>query len=940
MLLSGGRNRPLLVVQVLLVGCLWAVVPAAGSEFADSSLAAAVSEAVGQPVESLTEADLAALTQLVARERGIADLAGMGQLVSLQLLDLAGNEIQDLRPLSTLTQLRMLDLEGNRVRDLSPLASLPHLQSLILNDNEISDVSPLLALPALTNVELLGNPLTHGSLTAHIPALEARGVEVLNEGAQPGQPVAPVQGWEHLGPAAEQRQALSVRRLALAPSDPEVMYALTGNGLWRSTNGGAYWAPTTLMGKMQGVFVDAGDVNRVYVASSSGGWGPTEHLRSTDGGTTWECVVGVPGSLLSADAACPRRLYAVRAHFDPETMSGHRDFAVSHDDGDTWQEIGRVPGIPSEQSVHVHAADPAIVYLVAKHGDGLGGQKIGGLFLSVDGGTTWAPHHFGRELWDMWPDARDPEGLWGVDRERLWHSDDGGCSWHARGDAPQKGMDHLIVHPLAPDWIWTWRSGGYNELWQSRDGGESWAPITSSETATVAQVVPHPRSPTRAFRIEGEGAVKRLYATADGGRQWERLDLTMDWPPVLALGFQSDGTLLGASWQAEGQHSIPILLTSQDGGTNWEARELRAQEQAGWFTLLYCHPSASHTVLAYSPLVGYLRSDDGGVTWESLAMAAAHLRAPRTDPEVVAVRGQDGATRYYAVDPESLTLFRCDGLGGVCQELKEDVSGVAAHPGNADVVFAVTWGKGAVWRSRDGGATWTSLGAVAPGTPVVRLGINPLAPSRLYAVTTSAVHVSTDEGTTWSPALLEFELARTKGVKIRFNPHDEDVVYVTTGRELWESWDGGESWRSLVEAEGSPTWINDLAVDPLDPEWLYAATPRGVYRWHSAGKGTAVAEQRDAVPGSFALSPNYPNPFNAQTVIGYTVPAAGLVELEVYNVLGQRVTRLVAEEQGAGAHRVAWDGRDASGRPAATGVYLCRLSAGGEVAVRRMLLLR
>ena len=94
------------------------------------------------------------------------------------------------------------------------------------------------------------------------------------------------------------------------------------------------------------------------------------------------------------------------------------------------------------------------------------------------------------------------------------------------------------------------------------------------------------------------------------------------------------------------------------------------------------------------------------------------------------------------------------------------------------------------------------------------------------------------------------------------------------------------------------------------------------------------------MPLASQLQPNYPNPFNAETVIRYEVPAPGPVELAVYNVLGQRITVLVTEERLAGMHRVLWGGRDASGRPAASGVYLCRLSAGGLVAVRRMLLLR
>lgn len=103
---------------------------------------------------------------------------------------------------------------------------------------------------------------------------------------------------------------------------------------------------------------------------------------------------------------------------------------------------------------------------------------------------------------------------------------------------------------------------------------------------------------------------------------------------------------------------------------------------------------------------------------------------------------------------------------------------------------------------------------------------------------------------------------------------------------------------------------------------------------------TAVVEQGRGTPSAFALQPNYPNPFNRGTVIGYEVSETGPVELTVYDVLGQRVAVLVREDKEAGTHRLTWYGRDAVDRPVGSGVYLCRLSSNGQAAVMRMLLLR
>ena len=94
------------------------------------------------------------------------------------------------------------------------------------------------------------------------------------------------------------------------------------------------------------------------------------------------------------------------------------------------------------------------------------------------------------------------------------------------------------------------------------------------------------------------------------------------------------------------------------------------------------------------------------------------------------------------------------------------------------------------------------------------------------------------------------------------------------------------------------------------------------------------------LPTDFELMPNYPNPFNPETSIGFAVPTGSRVELTIYNVLGQVVTELVNDEYPAGYHRVSWNGRDDAGRAMASGVYLYRLSAAGKVLTRKMMLLK
>jgi Tol biopolymer transport system component len=102
-------------------------------------------------------------------------------------------------------------------------------------------------------------------------------------------------------------------------------------------------------------------------------------------------------------------------------------------------------------------------------------------------------------------------------------------------------------------------------------------------------------------------------------------------------------------------------------------------------------------------------------------------------------------------------------------------------------------------------------------------------------------------------------------------------------------------------------------------------------------KPTTV-ENTAASPAAFALTGNFPNPFNPSTTIAFTVPSAGNVQLAVFDITGQKVRELVSGPVSAGSHSVVWDGRDAYGRPVSSGVYLSRLTMGNRTTAGRMLL--
>lgn len=103
---------------------------------------------------------------------------------------------------------------------------------------------------------------------------------------------------------------------------------------------------------------------------------------------------------------------------------------------------------------------------------------------------------------------------------------------------------------------------------------------------------------------------------------------------------------------------------------------------------------------------------------------------------------------------------------------------------------------------------------------------------------------------------------------------------------------------------------------------------------------TALEDPAVSLPQTLLLMQNYPNPFNGTTVIDYYLPAAGEVDLAIYNLLGQEIKTLVRSGKRAGTHTIRWDGRDANGNPVASGVYFYRLKADDLVKSKKLLLLQ
>lgn len=151
---------------------------------------------------------------------------------------------------------------------------------------------------------------------------------------------------------------------------------------------------------------------------------------------------------------------------------------------------------------------------------------------------------------------------------------------------------------------------------------------------------------------------------------------------------------------------------------------------------------------------------------------------------------------------------------------------------------------------------------------------------------------------------------------------------------VFEALDPGQHWTGIFPAGAGQIDLPHKGVAIRGAQF-------GLLTRDGAQAALKPAGEEGTQPASYKLLPNYPNPFNQQTTIPYTLAERSQVRLVIYNALGQAVRTLVDDTQEPGDQEVAWDGRDQAGQEVASGVYVCRLEVVGKYAeARRMSLVR
>jgi hypothetical protein len=155
------------------------------------------------------------------------------------------------------------------------------------------------------------------------------------------------------------------------------------------------------------------------------------------------------------------------------------------------------------------------------------------------------------------------------------------------------------------------------------------------------------------------------------------------------------------------------------------------------------------------------------------------------------------------------------------------------------------------------------------------------------------------------------------------------------------------NWPGTLVVDG-PGALADLEGEDVAGAWtLHVADHQfgAVGTFHAWGLNLLVAPENilaapDGLPAATRLVGNAPNPFNPQTVVRFELRRAGPVRLDLFDLRGRLVRRLVTADLPAGRHAATWDGRDGNGRGLASGVYVCRLHADGVQQQLKLMLVR
>jgi photosystem II stability/assembly factor-like uncharacterized protein len=612
----------------------------------------------------------------------------------------------------------------------------------------------------------------------------------------------------------------SIGALAVAPSDPNVIYVGSGEGLqrpdlsvgdgvYKSTDGGRTWKNTGLTeGRQIGaVLVDPRDGNRVFVAVLGHPYGPNPErgiFRTTDGGATWKKVLyrdeNTGGIDLAFDPRDPSTVYAVlwAARQGPwEYENAYRGpgsgLFRSKDGGETWQPLGRgLPGAAEKLGrigIGIAPGDGKRIYALVEAATGRG------LYRSDDAGETWARVNDedrvtgrGDDFACVRVDPRNRDVLW-VANTSTYRSTDGGKTFTAIKGAPGGDDYHTIwMNPENPDIVLLASDQGATI---SVNGGRTWSSWYNQPTAQMFHVTADDRFPYRVYGGQQESGSAGVATRGDDGQITFR-----DWHPVGVeeYGYAAPdplhpGIVYGGKVTRYDERTGEIR---QVGPAALRTGKYRFDRTA---PILFS-PADPH-VLYFAAQVLF-RTSDGGEHWDVISPDLT-----RQDPGV----------------PGSLGIFAAEARA----ERRGVVYAIGPSPRDSSTIWAGT-DDGLIHVTRDGGKTWKNVTPpeLTPWSKVTQIDASHFDPETAYVSVSRFrlddlkpyVYRTHDGGKTWTKIVAGLPENASVNV-VREDPVRRGLLFCGTERAVWVSFDDGASWQSLQQNLPA-TSVRDLVVHGED----------------------------------------------------------------------------------------------------------------------------
>jgi photosystem II stability/assembly factor-like uncharacterized protein len=674
--------------------------------------------------------------------------------------------------------------------------------------------------------------------------------------------------WRMIGPFRGGR----TRAAAGVPNQPNLFYVGQVNGgVWKSDDYGRTWEPIFDHQPTQSIgaiAVAPSDSNIIYVASGEGLHRPDLSVgngiyKSIDAGKTWTHLGLGDGQQIPALAIDPRdsnRIFAaVLGH--PYGPSEERGIFRSSDGGQTWQKLIYKNENTGGSDVEIDPSDPDVVYASlweAREGpwedNNLFNGTAGGLFKSTDGGNTWhaLTHGLPSDLSqiDVAVAPSDPHRLYATVATSggtlgVYRSDDSGQSWARVTDDPRPagrigGGDLPVpkVDPKNPDIVYS----ASTVTMKSTDGGKTWSSFRGAPGGDDYQNLwINPNNPNIIVLVSDQGAL----VTVNGGTTWSswynqptaqlyHVAVTNAFPYRVCGGQQESG-------------SVCISSRGNDGEITF-----RDWHPVGVIEYGYVAPDPLDPDVIY----GGGRSEVSKFHWSTgqvqnvtpIPVRDARYRADRTEPLIFS--RLDPHTLYYATN----FLFKTTDGGNSWQTISPDLTrenpGVPASvgtliPAGADkqrgVIYALSpsfkslntlWAgtdDGLVWLTRDGGKKWSDVTPpeLTPWSKVTQITASQFDDDSAYASvsrfrindTRPYIYRTHDSGKTWkriTVGLPDFGPVDT----VREDPIRKGLLFAGTENGVWLSFDDGDHWQSL-QLNLPHTAVRDLWIQEND---LIAAT--------------------------------------------------------------------------------------------------------------------